>query len=252
MENDDKKKDEGQAQTTETTQKGSSADKSESAGKTIHYGSDKSFTVSDDIAQAHTQFTTEVDRRLGENSQELGELREYKRNVLQREQDLQAKTNKQDLPDPATQLFEDPSGFVGSIDQKIEKIKTDMRTEYQQAETTKKDETNFWNSIWAENKDLEMVKTQATDVIKMIGQKYADQNLPNTKQVRDFLAKEARGWMKGIIGTNANGSTDGFVEGSSTTTPVRPKKEEDKPRTTTAEYLTARREKKRKAVAERT
>jgi len=222
----------------------------EPTGKTVNI-SGKSFVVNDDVAQALTAFTQATDRRFDERSQELGGLRQFKNDTLLREQELLAKTNNQSpAVDYGSLMYEDPDKFVGSIDEKIETATNNLRTEYQQLRQTENEEKVFWNSIWAENPELARVKVQATDVIKMIGQKYASQNLPNTKQVRDALAKEARDWMTGIgVGNNTTDNTDSFVEGSSAITQAKPKKTEEKPRTSTKAFLEKKREKKRSAMA---
>jgi hypothetical protein len=243
-------KDEGQV-INDTLQQNGSEGSPELTGKTINI-SGKSFNVSDDIAQAYSDLTKDIDRRFQERSEELGSLRQFKNDALRREQELQAVSHKQSQPDLSTLMYEDPNKFVDALEGKIQEAANKLRTEYQQEKATEKEEAVFWNSIWTENKDLAMIKSQATDVIKMVGNKYAHLNLPNTKQVRDAITKEAREWMKGIIGNSVHSSSDAFVEGSSTVpTPQAKKKAEEKPRKTTKEILEERRERKRKAVAER-
>lgn len=250
MENDEKK-DEGQAQATDTSQGNGSDGSPEATGKTINI-SGQSFTVSDELAQAYSGHTQDIDRRFDERSQELGRLRQVETDTLQREQEAQEATNKQKQPDLSTLMYEDPGEFVNLIRQENQKQIDGLRTEYQQAESTKKEEASFWNSMWAENKDLALIKTQAQDVLKMVGQKYAHMNPPNTKEVRDAYAKETRQWLKDLVGTNANGDTNAYIEGGSETTPTTKKKTEEKPRKTTKQIYDQRREKKRKAMAERT
>ncbi len=250
MENDEKK-DEGQAQATDTSQTNGSEAPPEATGKTINI-SGKQFNVSDDVAQAITAFTTDVDRRFQERSEELGGLRQFRNDALQREQELQANTKKDEKPELSTIMYENPDEFVDIISQNTKKQIDGLRTEYKQAESVKKEEGVFWNSIWSENKDLEMIKDRAADVIKMVGGRYAHLNLPNTKQSRDLIAGDARNWIKGIIGTPANGDTNSFIEGGSQTpTPVK-KKTEEKPRETTKQMYDRRRGVKRKAMANRT
>jgi hypothetical protein len=58
--------------------------------------------------------------------------------------------------------------------------------------------------------------------------------------------------MKGIVGTTASDPSDGYIEGSSTTTPVKTVKKEKKSRTSTKDYLTQKRNAKRQAMANRT
>ncbi len=251
MENDDKKKDEGQTQTPETSPQDGSEVTPEATGKTINI-SGKSFNVSDEVAQAFSGFTQGVDRRFDERSQELGGLRQFKNDTLQREEEVKDAANKQGQPDLSTLMYEDPNKFVEILDQKAEKRIEDLKDEYKKERATEKEEVVFWDSIWEENKDLALVKRQSADVLRMVGQKYAHMKLPNTKEVRDAYAKETREWMKGIMGTNNNGDPNSFVEGASPTTPAKTKKTEDKPRRTTKEILESRREKKRKAMAERT
>jgi len=247
MENEEK--DEGQAEST--LQQSGSEGSPEPTGKTITI-SGRSFNVSDDIAQAFTELTSDIDRRFQERSEELGELRQFKKSALQREQEFQETSHKQNEPDLSTLMYEDPNKFVGVLKNEIKSEADKLREEYQKAEAVKREEASFWNSVWSENKDLAMIKAQATDVIKMIGNKYAHLNLPNTKQVRDAIAKESREWIKGLIPASANGSPDAFIEGSSTTTSQTKKKVEEKPRKTTKQILEERREKKRKALLERT
>jgi hypothetical protein len=243
-------KDEGQV-TDNTSQDNGSEGAPEATGKTINI-SGKSFNVSDDVAQAFSELTTDVDRRFQERSEELGGLRQFKNDVLRREQEMTTASHKQERPDLGTLMYENPEGFVDEIKKEIKAETNNLRTEYQQAEAAKKDEENFWNGMWSENPDLAIVKAQATDVIKMIGQKYSHLNLQNTKQVRDALAQQTRDWMKEIMSGNIKNSQDGFAEGSSTyTTPAKAKKE-DKPRRTTRQIQEETRAKRRQAMANRT
>lgn len=238
----------------ETPQQGGSEGQPAPEGKTVNFAG-KSFVVAEDIAQALTEYSQATDRRFDERSQELGALRQFKNDALQREQETLQVTHKQDPDDLGTLMFEDPNAFVGTFDQKIAASESKMRREYQQAESTKTAETRFWTSMWSENPDLARVKTQATDVIGMISQKALQQNpnLQDTKQVRDNFASEARNWMKGIVGTSNGGDNpDNFIEGSSTQKETKATKKETESRRTTKNLLNARRDKKRAAMAGRT
>lgn len=253
MENEEKK-DEGQVSDDTAQTNGSSASHAE--GKTISIMG-KSFIVSNEdlanqLVQADEEHAQSVARKLGETSQELGGLRQYKSDTLLREQEEQDAVNKQEKPDASTRLFDDTEGFVSDIDKKIEDAKLELRQEYQQVRTAEKEKVNFWNSMWEENKDLALIKQQAKDVLKMVGQKYEHENLPNTKKVRDFYAKEAREWLKGVVGAPANGDTNAFIEGGSDITQQK-KKTEDKPREgRTKRLLDGKRDKRRQAMANRT
>lgn len=237
--------DEGQADNGTLQQNGSEGSP-EPAGKTVTI-SGKSFVVNDDVAQAISEFTHSVDRRFDERSQELGALRQFKADVLEREKHAQGAANKQETPDYGTLMYENPNAFVDTIEDKIKREADKLRAEYQQSRAAEKEEANFWNSMWSENQDLARIKAHATDVIKLVGQKYADS--PNTQQVRNMIARETREWMKGIVGTGNSFDSEGYVEGSSVT-PVqaKPKKKEEYRRRTTKELLEGRRKEKMSAM----
>jgi len=242
--------DEGQPQATETTQQNGSDATPEASGKAVTI-SGKTFTVNDDIAQALTEQSQSIDRRFDERSQELGELRQFKNTALQREQELQEVTNKQEAPDLGTVMYEDPNKFVDIIKGEIKAGQDQMRQEYRQEKATEKTQDAFWNSMWSENPDLAQRKSQSTDIINMISQRYLTQypNLQNTKEVRDTFAKDTREWMKGIVGTgNGGDNPDNFVEGSSTQKETK-KKEKEFVRKTTKQLQEERRENKRRAMA---
>lgn len=247
----EKEYDDGQPSDTRTHQNDGS-DSPEKTGKTINM-SGKSFEVSEDLAQAFSDYNLGIDRRFSERSHELGMLRQFQNDVLTKQKEVE--TKKVEPVDLSTLMYEDPNKFVDTIKNEIKGEADRLRQEYKYAETVKKDEENFWSSIWEENKDLAKFKSQTTDVIKMIGQKYSNLNLQNTKPVRDALAKEARNWMAGIAGKSSDSNNDdGFVEGSSSHSfqSKTKTKDDDKPRPTTKQILESRREAKRKAMADRT
>ena len=227
----------------------------EASGKAITI-SGKSYNVSDDVAQAFDGLTKSIDRRFDERSAELGGLRQFKNEALAREQ-AQARVTqvaKKPAEDMGTLMYEDPDKYYATIEKNIENrvsaSEKKMEQRYQQAEKSKKDEIAFWDNMWAENKDLALIKEQSSDVIRMIGKKYEHLNLQDTPEVRTALAQESRDWMKNIRSNGTDESEDGFVEGSSTQgIPARTKQE--RPRMTTKQILESRREAKRNAMATR-
>ncbi len=237
---------EGQAQGTETPNSNDSASNPEDAGKVNISMSGKSFAVDPDLAQAYTDLTNGINRRFDERSQELGSLRQFKSGVLEREQ--AAKPSVQEQTDYGTMMYENPNGFVDSIDQKIAEATEGLRAEYQQKETAKTDEKSFWEDMWSENVDLSKRKTQARDVIRMVGQKYS--SLPNTKDSRDMIANEARTWIKNMVGGDIANSSDGFLEGGSNQS-TQAKQKTEKHRRTGAQMLKDLQEKRRKAMETR-
>ncbi len=236
----------------ETPGSNGSADNPGNAGKTNLTISGKSFSVDPDLAQAYTEFTTGIDRRFDERSQELGALRQFKNDSLTRDAELQnASNNQEQSVDYGTLMYEDPGKFVGTIDNKIQEAKNELRQEYQNRENTKNEEQSFWNSMWSENADLAKRKGQVKDVVKLVGQKYASLNLPNTKESRDLLANETRTWIKNMIGNDIENPDGGFLEASSTQTVPVKTQEETKPRRSAAQITRDMQEKRRKAMEER-
>ncbi len=231
---------------------GNGSEQPEGSGKATVTISGKSFEVDNDFAQEYTKMTQGIDRRFDERSQELGALRQYKSAKEQEEQQLIEDANKQHTPvDYSTLMYEDPNGFVSEFDKKIAASEQRMTESYQKAENNKKQEEQFWDNIWSENKDLALIKDRAADVVSMVGRKYENLNLQNTKETRDFLAKETRAWFKGVGGSNTTNSSDGFVEGSTSQPTGTVVKKEERPRLSTKQIMDARREKKNNAMVER-
>lgn len=235
---------------SETPQNNGSAENPEVAGKTVNILG-KSFTISDEalaeqLSQANAEYSQGIDRKFAERAEELGGLRQFRKEVLQREQEQRERADNQDAPvDYSSLLFEDTDRFVTEVvDKKLEKVKQDVARI-----AAEKEEAAFWDSMWEENQDLAKVPN-AKDIVKMVGRKYSQYDLQNTKQVRDIIAADAKKWVKQVAAVK--NSSDGFVEGASTqTVPAVKKANTPPPRRLLKDILTERKERKRKAFEER-
>ncbi len=213
--------------------------------------SGQEYEVPTAVAEAINAERQGMDRKLGENSEELGELRKYQRDSIANQG---YHTPAEQAPpvegyDYETAIYEDANVAINHLKNEI---REEIRNEYVQDQTQRESGTRFWDSFYREHQDLGRDDIRADVQRRVMDElpKYA--NLPDNAATRARMADDTRAYFLGIaknFGGGGNNGTNNYSErtgnnGSNNTTA----KEDTFVRRTTSEIIKGNRKKKRQAL----
>lgn len=213
--------------------------------------SGKTVEVSKDVADAITAERQGMDKKLGETSEELGELRKYQRDTSTRDVVIKDRPDSSVLQkyDYEEGIYSDANAAIAHLKREIIQEMTDTYT----ADQTQRDSGNkFWDNFWSENHDLARNGVKETAQKRIMDNLPRYSHLPDNKATRDKMADDTRGFFLGIaknFSGERNADDYNYSEGTSNDRIVT-KKVKEEPRKTTAQILKDNRRKKNLALQE--
>jgi hypothetical protein len=184
--------------------------------------SGKKYRVTPEVADAMSQRERDFDRKLNLNTQELGDLRKFKRQFDQPPQPSEPKGGV----DYDTLIFEKPS-------EALKAFKEELRKEFTSQYQADKKAENFWRSFYAKNNDLDPVEDD--DIVQtVVARNWGELGPMEPGQAQERIAELARDRilrMTKRFHVNGNGNDRTIVEPSSSPMPKAPAREDTGPKT---------------------
>ena len=213
--------------------------------------SGKTVEVSKDVADAITAERQGMDKKLGETSEELGELRKYQRDTSTREPIVRDRPDVKEVKgyDYEEGIYSDANAAMTHLKREIMQEMTDTYT----ADQTQRDSGNkFWDTFWSENPSLARNGVKDTAQKRIMENLSRYSHLPDNKTTRDKMAADTTEFFLSIannFGGERNADDYNYSEGTSNDRIIT-KKVKEEPRKTTAQILKDNRRKKNLALQE--
>lgn len=213
--------------------------------------SGKTVSVPKEVADAIEAERQGMSKKLGENAQELGELRKYQRETANRDVVIK------DRPDEVKPEYDYEEGIYNDANAAMkhleEKIVERVTKAYTRDQTSRESSQSFWDKMWRENPDLGSDNIREDAQRRILDELPRYQHLPDNKATRDKMAEDTRQYYLNIakgFSNGGNNSNSVYSEGASNYQRVENKQEEEPKRRTTAQILKSNRAKKDKALLE--
>lgn len=204
----------------------------------------QTYEVTQDVADAIDAERVGMDRKLGETSQELGELRKFQRDTLSSHEE----SNAPEGYDYETAIYNDANAAIRHLK---EEIRQEIRDEYLQDQTQRESGNTFWNNFYNENPDLGRSNIKEEVQARIMNELPRYSHLPDNEATRTKMAKDTREYFLGIAKnfSGDNGSQkSNYSEGTGNQVMNMNSSEDDFKRPTTSELLKRNRAKKRQAL----
>jgi|TARA_R100001530_G_scaffold2960_2_gene4626 hypothetical protein len=203
------------------------------------------------VAEAINAERQGMDRKLGETSEELGELRKYQRDSVS--QGIARQITSDDKPagyDYETAIYEDANAAIAHLKNEM---RQELRQEYSQDQTQRESGAKFWDNFYREHRDLGRSDIRADVQSRIMSELAKYQHLPDNAATRARMADDTRAYYLGIaknFGNNGAGDNNNYSEGAGNRSAYGSigKKEEGFERLTTTQILKKNRAKKHQAL----
>lgn len=224
-------------------------EKPESTGVKIVM-SGETYEVPPEVAEAINAERQGMDRKLGENSEELGELRKYQRDSVTNVRDVQPTNGEENKGyDYETAIYDDANAAIKHLKNEI---RTEIREEYMADQTQRESGTKFWDNFYREHQDLGRNEIRGDVQARIMNELPKYSSLPDTAATRARIADDTRTYFLGIaksFGGAGDSGSNNYSEGAGNNGSTQAgTKEPEFVRKSTSEILKENRKKKREAL----